>query len=99
MDVLEQHRKFYYEIRERIWPQISFEDQLPPTLDTLELHWLHSLWVFNYWEQTCSDKVHILPIELFGWKVNGEEVEVEWDSDEKYQSSPRQFSSSQRVQV
>ena len=82
MDVLEQHRKFYYEIRERIWPQISFEDQLPPTLDTLELHWLRSLWVFNYWEQTCSDKVHILPIELFGWKVNGEEVEVEWDSDE-----------------
>ena len=69
-----------------IWNRISFEDHLPPSLDALERHWQWSVWVMDYWEQSCSDNIILLPLRLFGWKENGTDLEIDWDSLENIDS-------------
>lgn len=82
----EHHALFYTTIREKIWNRISFEDHLPPSLDALERRWQRSIWVMDYWEQSCSDNIILLPLCLFGWKENGTDIEIDWDSPENIDS-------------
>ena len=67
---MQHHHKFYNFVREKIWNRISFEDQLPPSIEALEKHWLRTVWVYDYyWKQACHDNIQLLPVELFGWLV------------------------------
>ena len=65
-----------------VWPRIAFEDQLPPSIDALQLHWLRTLWVADYWSQATRTNIYLLPLDSFGWMVNGNVISVEWDSPE-----------------
>ena len=55
----EHHKQWYDSIRMIIWERITFEDQLPPSLDALKLHWLRSIWVIHYWRQA-----HLIKLTL-----------------------------------
>ena len=68
-----------------IWERISFEDQLPPSVEGLEWHWLRTIWVVDCWSQASQSTVTLLPLDCFGWKVNGNKVSVEWDSPDNIQ--------------
>ena len=77
--------KWYYAIRTKVWERISFEDQLPPSAEALELHWLRTIWVVDYWSQACHSSITLLPLDCFGWQINGSKVVVEWDSPDNIQ--------------
>jgi len=81
----EQHTQWYYGIRAKVWERISFEDQLPPSVEALELHWLRVIRVSDYWNQSCHNHIKLLPIEWFGWHILGNTVTVEWDSPDTVQ--------------
>lgn len=79
----DKHFKWYSSIHAKVWERITFEDQLPPSIEALELHWMKTLWIIDYWSQACQSQLSLLPLEWFGWNVwKGGEVSVEWDSEE-----------------
>ena len=55
----------------KIWERIVYEDHLPPTVDALRLHWLRTTWVIDYWRQSTKNTIDLLPVEEYGWKVDG----------------------------
>ena len=81
----ERHENWYNQIRAKVWSRISFEDHLPPSLDALHLHWLRTTWVTDYWSQATKTTIHLLPIDGFGWRVQGTTIAIEWDSPENIQ--------------
>ena len=83
-DARKQHTQWYYGIQAKVWECISFEDQLPPSIEALELHWMRTLWVIDYWNQACQSSITLLPLEWFGWQVYMQDgvVSAEWDSPE-----------------
>ena len=85
---MQHHHKFYNFVREKIWNRISFKDQLPPSIEALEKHWLRTVWVYmyDYWKQACHDNIQLLPVELFGWLVEGDSLKVEWDTEENVEA-------------
>ena len=78
--IQEKHQKWYNEIRSKVWPRISFEDSLPPSHDALQLHWLRTTWVVDYWSQATRTTMILLPLDAFGWNTQGTKLSVEWDS-------------------
>ena len=87
MHAEEQHNKWYEGIKSSIWDRITFEDQLPPNLDALKLHWLRCLWVIDYWRQAHLNHITLLPMDWFGWTTATGTVQVEWDSAENMQKT------------
>ena len=84
-DARQQHNNWYEKIRARIWERITFEDQLPPNTDALQLHWLRSIWVIDYWRQANSNPMLLLPIEYFGWKHEDDHLYIVWDAPQNLQ--------------
>ena len=64
-----------------MWPRIAFES-ISPSIHALQLHWLRTLWVADYWSQATRANINLLPLDSFGWMVNGNVISVEWDSPE-----------------
>ena len=60
----EQHKKFIQIIREEVWSRIEFEDELPPSFEALQRHWLRTCWVSNMWSQ--ANKNHMAFLDLKG---------------------------------
>ena len=60
-------------------------DHLPPSLDALQLHWLRTTWVVDYWDQATKTNINLLPLDGFGWKINDSKISIEWDSPENIQ--------------
>ena len=83
----EHHKLWYMGIRSKIWERITFEDQLPPNMDALKLHWLRTLWVIDYWRQAHLNTLVLLPMEWFGWSIEGSDIHVEWDSPQNLQQT------------
>ena len=65
---------------------VHSSDQLPPSLDALTLHWLHSVWMIDYWRQANLNHITLLPMEWFGWVTENGMVKVEWDAQENLES-------------
>ena len=42
-----QHEEWLNNIRQAIWDRISFEDEMIPSLEVLQRHWLQSSWVLH----------------------------------------------------
>ena len=80
-DVKERHKGWYNQIRAKVWTRISFEDHLPPSLEALELHWLRTTWVAEYWGQATNTTMNHLPLDSFGWNTSGDKLTIEWDSE------------------
>ena len=49
-------------------------------MEALQLHWLTSIWIYDYWNQLCCDTITLLPVDLFGWARHDWNLSVEWDS-------------------
>ena len=79
--ILEWHDRFYNYVREQVWTRITFKDDLPPSVEALQRHWLRTIWVVDYWEQSCHNDIILLPVDYFGWSVNENSLVVNWDSD------------------
>ena len=63
-----------------MWPRIAFEDEVP--LQLMHYSYIGStLWVADYWSQARTN-INLLPLDGFGWIVNGNVISVEWDSPE-----------------
>ena len=61
----DQHQDWYNTIRGKTWERIQFEHELPPSIDALEYHWACTIWVIDYWSQSCSEKITPLPIYVW----------------------------------
>ena len=81
----EHHMQWYNGIRSCIWERIPFEEHLPPSFEALNLHWLRSLWVIDYWRQANQNTMTLLPMDWFGWVITSGQLQLEWDSPENIQ--------------
>ena len=81
-DTEDQHQMFYDHIREQIWSHITFEDEMPLSIEALERHWLRSIWTLDYWEQSEHNSVITLLLTSFGWAIENNKLIVDWDSSE-----------------
>ena len=73
------HQRWLDHIRDTVWEHIEFEDELPPSWEALWRHWLRSCWVSNLWGQASQNHYQILPLNDFGWKVSGDNLEIDWE--------------------
>ena len=85
-DQVSQHAQKIDSIRSTVWECIEFEDHLPPTWEALWRHWLRCCWVTDFWVQACNNAYNILPLSEYGWKVNGECLEIDWNSNENLET-------------
>ena len=70
-----------------MWDQVTFEDQLIPSIEALYRHYLRSSWVIDYWRKASHSNMQLLPVTNFGWKLDKEgTLEIEWDSNENIKS-------------
>ena len=81
----DQHEDWYNTIRGKTWERIQFEHEVTPSIDALEYHWARTIWVIDYWSQSCSEKITPLPINMFGWQKDDNDIQVMWDSPENIQ--------------
>ena len=73
------HQRWLDHIRDTVWEHVEFEDELPPSWEALWRHWLRSCWVSNLWGQASQNHYRFLPLNDFGWKVNGDNLEIDWE--------------------
>ena len=75
----ETHRYCLDTIRARVWECIDFENDLTPSWEALWRHWLRSGWIINMWSQAVQNHYTLLPLNEYGWHVDGEELTIDWD--------------------
>ena len=79
---MQQHKKFIGAIREAVWNRIQFEDELPPSFESLWRHWQRTCWVSNMWSQATKNQMVLLDLTQCGWKIVDDKLEIDWESDE-----------------
>lgn len=79
-----QHMHFLDLIRDTIWAKVPFEDEMPPLLGALNLHWARSSWVLNLWSQADKQTVVVKDVCNSGWKVDSDSglLKVVWEMAE-----------------
>ena len=79
-----QHEEWLNHIRQAIWDRISFEDEMIPSLEALQRHWLRSSWVLHMWRQAQTTGTMALEPQLGnGWlKDQDGKLTIDWDSEE-----------------
>ena len=50
--------------------------------DALYFHWQRACWVINMWGQSDKNRMTLLPLQQFGWRINNEELTIVWDTEE-----------------
>ena len=63
-----------------MWSRIEFEDELPPSFDSLWRHWQRTCCVSNMWNQAASNHMRVLDLIQYGWKIVGGKLECDWES-------------------
>ena len=77
-----QHHQYWLDnIRESVWERVEDESEVIPTNDALYRHWRRTCWVVDMWHQSSQQELHLQPLTEFGWKMIGEELVCDWDSD------------------
>ena len=59
---VQQQKRFIEVIRESVWSMIQFEDELPPSFDSLWRHWQRTCWISNMWNQAASNHMRVLDL-------------------------------------
>ena len=77
-----KHKMWLTTIRDVIWEHAEFEDELPPSIEALERHWLRTCWVSQCWNQAMRNRCNTLDITTSGWKVVDGHIEIDWDDQE-----------------
>ena len=81
LNPLEQHKKWLDDIRQKIWDRAEFEKDIMPNNDALYRHWKRTCWVVHMWQQACKQNIVLEPLTDYGWKVEGDALSYDWDSD------------------
>ena len=55
---------------------------MPPSFDALWHHWQRTCWVSNMWNQAAGNRMRLLDITQYGWKIVGGRLECDWESVE-----------------
>ena len=53
-----------------------------PSSDALYRHWKRTCWVTDMWGQASEQNMVLQTLTDYGWKVEGEVLLCDWDSDE-----------------
>ena len=81
-DVEVQHRNWLEDIRQNTWDRITFETEMIPSIEALQRHWKRSCWVTDMWGQADRNTMELAELTSWGWKVNNEQLSIDWDSSE-----------------
>ena len=65
---------------------VFFMPSSPPTWEVLWRHWLRCCRDTDFWALACNNAYNLLPLSKYGWKVNGECLEIDWDSNENLET-------------
>lgn len=82
-----QHKKWLRDIKATVWERVEFKDELPPSWEALWRHWLRSCWVSHHWSQAIQNQYSVLKVTDYGWKLNGDRLEIDWDSRKTWNKS------------
>ena len=61
-------------IREATWIRVSDPSEFIPSIEALRLHWYRSVWIVSMWSQAHSSDIDFLPLQNYGWELNGDFV-------------------------
>ncbi len=78
---IQKHQQWLDDIRQCIWDRVQFENEMIPSTDALHRHWKRSCWVIDMWHQANKNEMAVRPLTDYGWKVNGDTLTFDWDSD------------------
>ena len=78
---LQYHKAWLENIRQCIWDQIQFKNEMIPNNDVLHWHWKRVCWVLDLWAQADRNTIIPKPLSNYGWKVQDNTLAVDWDSD------------------
>jgi hypothetical protein len=78
----ERHYQWIETIRQGIWDRITYETDMIPSISALWRHWQRTCWVMGYWNQAAKNVMTMEDLHNNGWKYDGAELVVEWDSEE-----------------
>ena len=53
-----------------------------PSIEALQRHWKRSCWATNMWGHADRNKIELPDLTSWGWKVNNEQLSIDWDSSE-----------------
>jgi hypothetical protein len=53
----ETHALWLNKIRDTKWDRVINEEHALPSYDALELHWMRSVWVLNYWNKATDNEI------------------------------------------
>ena len=77
-----QHHQWMENIRQTIWDRVQFETEMIPSNDALDRHWKRTCWVLDMWKQSSQSTMLLKPLTDYGWRIEGDELMYEWDSEE-----------------
>ena len=78
--IQQQHTAWLEDIRNNIWDDITFENEMMPSDDALYLHWRRSCWVLHMWRQANLNNMSLKPITDYGWQLVDNTLTVVWDT-------------------
>ena len=76
------HHQWMENIRQTIWDRVQFETEIIPSNDALDRHWKRTCWVLDMWKQSSQSTMLLKPLTDYGWRIEGEKLMYEWDSEE-----------------
>ena len=82
LSIKQCHFNWLADIRDNIWNRIRFENQMIPSTDALYFHWQRACLVMNMWGQSDKNRMTLLPLQQFGWRIDNEELTIVWDTEE-----------------
>ena len=75
----EKERRFLDIVRRGVWPHAATEDQCVPSR--------RCQWVLSVWRQAHLSSMNVPPLEGNGWAVDGDNVDVVWDTADGVQAA------------
>ena len=76
----EKHCRWLDIIREKV--RVSYEDQIPPSVTALKLHWLRSCLVSQMYDQATENTISLPSFCSYGYKINIEKNLVpQWEKE------------------
>ena len=65
---LEVHTEWLEDIRESVWDRISYENEMPLSIDALFRHWKRACWITDLWGQADKNVMILEELTSYGWK-------------------------------
>ena len=82
----EHHKKWISCIREAVWTEIQNEEDLLPSWDSLNFHWLRTCWVSTMYQQVYDPHPHLLDPSEHGWQLKDGQLHIHWDTQENMEN-------------